>query len=307
MRLPTSSVPPTGPSPFPSPTPASYNRLIIAGIGIVVVVVALLAFNPFYTVQSGTVGLKTAFGSVQPEALQPGLHFAIPFYQNIVTVSTQPQTVTSDETGATHDLQTVQTSIAVTFHIDPAEASYFWQNFRSFDTVGQRIITPSVSNDVKAITARYDAQELVTSRDRVDSEIKDLVVTSLAPYHLTVESVNVANFAFSQAYEQAIEQKQVAQQQALQAQYTLQQTQISAQQQVVQAKAAADATVAAANGNAQATVLQAQAEAKANALVNASLTPEILQLRALSRWNGVMPTYLTGNTPLPFIGTAPSH
>lgn len=269
------------------------------GVGVLLI---LGIVNPFYTVVSGTVGLKTNFGSVQPEPLPPGLHFAIPFYQTIVRVSTQPQTVTSDETGATHDLQNVQTTIAVTFHIDPAEAAYFWQNFRSFDTVGERIITPAVSNDVKAITARYDAQELVTERDKVDAEIKDLVVTSLAPYHLSVETVNVANFAFSQAYEQAIEEKQVAQQQALQAQYTLQQTQISAQQQVVQAKAAADAAVATANGNAQATVLQAQAEAKANALISQSLTPEILQMRALSRWDGQMPTYLSGSTPLPFIG-----
>lgn len=292
---------------FPTPTPSrdgTSSNLVIAGVGILIVLVILFALNPFYSVQSGTVGLKTAFGSVEPAPLEPGLHFAIPFYQTIVTVSTQPQTVTSEETAATHDLQNVQTKIAVTFHVEPADASFFWQNFRSFGTVGQRVIDPSVSNDLKAITARFDAQDLVTQRDKVDAEIKALVVTSLAPYHLTVEAVNVSNFAFSPGYEQAIEAKQVAQQQALQAQYTLQQTQISAQQQVVQAKAAADATVATANGNAQATVLQAQAEAKANALVSQSLTPAILQMRALSRWNGVMPTYLTGNAPLPFIGAA---
>jgi regulator of protease activity HflC (stomatin/prohibitin superfamily) len=297
MRLPAPATPPSN----------AYRRLVLGGAGLVVVVIAILSLNPFYTVQSGTVGLKTAFGSVEPTPLQPGLHFAIPFYQTIVAVSTQPQTVTSEETAATHDLQNVQTSIAVTFHVDPMEAAYFWQNFRSFDTLGQRIIAPSVSNDVKAITAEYDAQDLVTQRDKVDSEIKQLVVSSLAPYHITVESVNVANFAFSDAYEQAIEQKQIAQQQALQAQYTLQQTQISAQQQVVQAKAAADATVATANGDAQATVLRAQAEAKANALISQSLTPQILQMRALSRWNGAMPTYLSGSTPLPFIGSAPSR
>jgi regulator of protease activity HflC (stomatin/prohibitin superfamily) len=297
VQLPVPAMPPSNP----------YRRLVVAGAGVAVIALAILALDPFYIVQSGTVGLKTAFGSVQPAPLQPGLHFAIPFYQTVVTVSTQPQTVTSEETAATHDLQTVQTSIAVTFHIDPIDAAYFWQNFRSFDILGQRIIAPSVSNDVKAITAEYDAQELVTQRDKVDSEIKQLVILSLAPYHITVESVNVANFAFSEAYEQAIEQKQVAQQQALQAQYTLQQTQISAQQQVVQAKAAADATVATANGDAQATILRAQADAKANALISQSLTPAILQLRALSRWNGVMPTYLSGNTPLPFIGSAPSH
>jgi regulator of protease activity HflC (stomatin/prohibitin superfamily) len=291
----------TPPAPAAS---SSYRRLVSGGIGILVILAVILALNPFYSVQSGTVGLKTAFGSVQPEPLEPGLHFAIPFYQTIVRVSTQPQTVTSEETAATHDLQNVQTTIAVTFHVSPAEASYFWQNFRSFDTVGQRIIGPAVSNDLKAITARYDAQDLVTSRDKVDAEIKDLVVASLAPYRLTVEAVNVSNFAFSQGYEQAIEAKQVAQQQALQAEYTLQQTKISAQQQVVQANAAADAAVATANGSAKATVLQAQAEAKANALVSQSITPQILQMRALTRWNGTLPTYMTGDTPLPFIGSA---
>ncbi len=282
----------------------SQRVVRLAGIvvGVLIVLGLLTAVDPFYTIQSGTVGLKLDFGSVQPESLPPGLQFAIPFYQTIVTVSTQPQTVTSDETAATHDLQTVQTRIAVTFRVDPEEAAFFWQNFRSFDTLGQRIIAPAVSNDVKAITARYNAEQLVTQRDKVDSEIKALIITSLTPYHLTVEAVNVANFAFSSSYEQAIEQKQVAQQQALQAQYTLQQTEISAQQQVVQAKAAADATVATASGNAKATVLQAQAEAKANELVSQSLTPQILEMRAITRWNGILPSYLTGNTPLPFIG-----
>lgn len=283
------------------PNPKLF-RLGAIALAIIVAIGLLLALNPFRTIQSGTVGLKLDFGSVQPEALPPGLHFAIPLYQTIVTVSTQPQTVTSDETAATHDLQTVQTRIAVTFRVDPEEAAFFWQNFRSFDTLGQRVIAPAISNDVKAITARYDAEELVTERDKVDAEIKALIITSLSPYHLTVEAVNVANFAFSNSYEQAIEQKQVAQQQALQAQYTLQQTEISAQQQVVQAKAAADAAVASASGNAKATVLQAEAEAKANALVSQSLTPQILEMRAISRWNGALPTYLSGNAPLPFIG-----
>lgn len=283
---------------------ARSGRLIAGGISAVVVLLLVIIMNPFYTVVSGTVGLKTDFGSVAAIPLEPGLHFAVPIYQSIVMVSTQPQTITSGETAATHDLQTVQTNIAVTFHIDPVNAAYFWQNFRSFENAGVRVITPAISNDVKAITANYDAEQLVTSRDIIDSQIKALIIQSLTPYHLTVETVNIANFAFSQAYEQAIEQKQVAQQQALQAQYTLQQTKISAQQQVVQAQAAADATIATATGSARATVLHAEAENKANQLINQSLTPAILQLRALSKWTGQMPTYLTGDTPLPFIGTA---
>ncbi len=286
---------------------AAPKRFAIIGGVVVVCLILLLALNPFRTINSGYVGVLIRFGSVAPTPLDPGLHFALPIYESIQSVSTQPQTATSNETASTHDLQNVNTSIAVTFHIEPASAPQFYQAFRDFGTINARIIAPSVSNDVKAVTANYDAEELVTKRDAVDTQIKELISQSLAPYHLIVEAVNVANFAFSQGYEEAIEQKQVAQQQALQAQYTLQQAQISSQQQVVQAKAAADAAVAQAQGQAQAILVQAEAQAKANQLLNSSLTPSVLQAKALDKWSGAMPTFLTAGTPLPFIGNMEQH
>jgi regulator of protease activity HflC (stomatin/prohibitin superfamily) len=280
------------------------SRLITLALSVLAVLILIVLANPFVQVQSGYAGVLSNFGSVQATPLYPGLHIALPFYQTISQVSVQPQTVSSDETGSTHDLQLIDTSIAVTFHVDPEAAPDFYQNFRDFDTLGARVIAPAVSNDVKAVTANYDAEELVTKRDIVDAQIKELIVTSLAPYHLTVEAVNVSNFAFSNAYTQAIEQKQVAQQQALQAQYTLQQTEITAQQQVVQAKAQADAAVATAQGQANALTLTSQAQAKANDLIAQSLTPVLLQQKALDKWNGALPTYLSPGSPLPFIGNA---
>lgn len=284
--------------------PMRQPRLIAFAVIIAVLLVLLLLANPFVQVQSGYAGVLSDFGSVQNTPLYPGLHVAIPLYQEIDQVSVQPQTVTSDESGSTHDLQLVNTSIAVTFHVDPENAPDFYRNFRDFDTLGARVIAPAISNDVKAVTANYDAEELVTKRDIVDAQIKELIIASLAPYHLTVEAVNVANFAFSDAYTQAIEQKQVAQQQALQAQYTLQQTEITAQQQVVQAKAQADAAVETAQGQATALLLTAQAQAKANALIAQSLTPVLLQQKALDKWDGTLPTYLSPGSPMPFIGDA---
>jgi len=290
------------------PSGSAHSRKWIApAIGAAVLVFLLVQINPLVQISSGYAGVLTDFGSVQSVPLSPGLHFVVPFYQQVIPISVQPQTVTSDETASTHDLQQVTTSIAVTFHVAPADAPEFYQNFRDFETLGSRIIAPTMSNDVKEVTANYDAEELVTKRDVVDEQIKQLVVASLAPYKLTVEAVNVSNFAFSDAYAQAIEQKQVAQQQALQAQYTLQQTQISAQQQVVQAKAQADAAVATAQGQAQALLLTADAQAKANALIAQSLTPTLLQQKALDKWDGTLPHYLTAGAPLPFIGTASSE
>jgi regulator of protease activity HflC (stomatin/prohibitin superfamily) len=280
------------------------SKLITIGLGAVAVLILIILANPFVQVQSGFAGVLSDFGSVQDTPLYPGLHVAIPFYQTINQVSVQPQTVTSDESGSTHDLQLVNTSIAVTFHVNPDAAPDFYQSFRDYDTLGARIIAPAVSNDVKAVTANYDAEELVTKRDIVAAQIKELIISSLAPYHLSIEAVNVSNFAFSDAYTQAIELKQVAQQQAQQAQYTLQQTQISAQQQVVQAKAQADAAVATAQGQANALTLTSQAQAKANDLIAQSLTPVLLQQKALDKWNGTLPTYLSPGAPMPFIGEA---
>jgi regulator of protease activity HflC (stomatin/prohibitin superfamily) len=277
------------------PRNLGQSRFIIAGAFVLAVLVVLFLANPFVQVQSGYAGVLSNFGSVVATPLYPGLHIAIPFYQTINQVSVQPQTVSSDETGSTHDLQLIDTSIAVTFHVDPDAAP---------DSLGQRVIAPAVSNDVKAVTANYNAEELVTKRDIVDAQIKQLIIASLAPYHLTVEAVNVSNFAFSTAYTQAIEQKQVAQQQALQAQYTLQQTQITAQQQVVQAKAQADAAVETATGQANALLLTSQAQSKANLLIAQSLTPPLLQQKALDKWNGTLPTYLSPGAPMPFIGDA---
>lgn len=285
----------------------SPRKWIGPAIGVAVALFLIAELNPLAQISSGYAGVLSDFGSVQPTPLAPGLHLVIPFYQQAIPVSVQPQTITSEETASTHDLQNVNTSVAVTFHVAPEDTPQFYQNFRNFETLGSRIIAPAVSNDVKAVTANYDAEELVTKRDAVDAQIKELIVASLAPYHMTVEAVNVSNFAFSEAYSQAIEQKQVAQQQALQAQYTLQQTQISAQQQVVQAKAQADAAVATAQGQAQALLLTANAQAKANTMIAQSLTPAVLQQKALDRWDGTLPHYLTAGAPLPFIGTTPGE
>jgi regulator of protease activity HflC (stomatin/prohibitin superfamily) len=275
--------------------------------GFLVLVIFLLGLgDSLVQIDSGYVGILSDFGSVQDSSMQPGLHIIVPVYQSVAQVSVQPQTVTSNETASTHDLQIVNTAIAVTFTIPPGDAPNFYKNFRDINTLSDRIITPDVSNDVKAITADYDAEELVTKRDLVDEQIKKLITDSLAPYDIAVEAVNISNFAFSDGYTQAIEAKQVAQQQALQAQYTLQQTVISSQQQVVQAKAAADAAVETAKGQATALLINATAQAKSNALIANSLTPVLLQQKALDRWSGVLPQYLSAGAPLPFIGSVPA-
>lgn len=274
-------------------------KKIIYGVG--AVIIAFFLLNSFCTISSGYTGVLLTFGSVNKNPLPPGLHFAMPFTQDIESVSSQPQSVSSDETASTHDQQNVTTSFSVIYHIDSANIPVFYSKFRSYDNLNSKVITQSISNDVKAVTANYNAEELITERDLVDSQIKALIVQSLAPYNVVVDAVNVTNFAYGDSYENAIENKQISQQQALQAQYTLQQVQINAQQQVVKAKAEANAAVERANGNAQSILINANAQAKANTLIAQSLSPNLLQQKAIDKWDGTMPTYLSNGAPLPFI------
>jgi regulator of protease activity HflC (stomatin/prohibitin superfamily) len=288
------------------PNPFGAKTVTIAIIVLAVILAGWL-LDPFYQVNAGFIGVLTNFGAPAQGTLEPGLHWRTPFISNIYQIDITPNTATTTESAATHDQQNVSTAIAVTFQVNPADAVYIYQNYRDIPSLQNTIIAPIVSNDVKAIVSKYDAQDLITKREQLAGEIKDTISTDLRVYDVIVDGVNITNFDFSQAYDQAIENKQIAQQNALEEQYHLQQVQVSAQQQVVQANAQADAAVATAQGAAKATILQAQADAQAYELKQKTLTPELIELALINKWNGVMPTYANSALPNALFGaeTAP--
>ena len=281
--------------------PVGRIALVWAVAAAVLLVVIWLA-SPFVQVSAGTIGVLTVFGAPSQTTLGPGLHFKTPFVSEVYPIDVTPNTATTTESAATHDQQNVSTSIAVTFQVNPADAVYIYQNYRDIQSLQNTIISPIVSNDVKAIVSIYDAQDLITKREQLAEEIKSKIATDLKVYDVVVDGVNITNFDFSQAYDQAIENKQIAQQNALEEQYHLQQVQVSAQQQVVQANAQADAAVAIAQGQAKATILQAQADAHAYVLKQKALTPELIELALIAKWNGQMPTYASTALPNALFG-----
>lgn len=283
------------------------RRVVGAAVAALALLLVLLLLNPFYSVSAGFIGVKTVFGAVQHQTLEPGLHLYMPFVSSIHEISVQPHTSVTDETAATHDQQNVTTRTAVTWNAAPSFADSIYGDYRTTEALNTIIIAPIVANDMKAVISRYDAQQLITERAMVANEIATMISTDLARHHVqvTVGGVNITDLRFSRQYDEAIESKQIAQQQALQARYTLEQVQTSSQAQVVQARAAADATIATAEGQAKATVVQATADAEAYRTKQAALSPALLQLSAIQRWNGILPSYLGGQTPIPFLQAPP--
>jgi regulator of protease activity HflC (stomatin/prohibitin superfamily) len=245
----------------------------------VAVLVLLLLWSSFVAIGPGERGVLMTFGAVQHGVLAPGLHMKIPLVQTVKRMNVQIQKSQTQETAASRDLQDVTSEVAVNWAINPLDAEWVYERLGDESQLADKVIAPIVSNAVKAVAAHYDAEQLVEKRDVVRDEIQKQIVAALGQYKVQVQGVNITNFQFSQDYAKAIEQKQVAQQRAQQAEYDLARVKVQAQQEVA----------------------QAEGQAQAQKLLQSTLTPQIIQLKAVEKWNGVLPQ-VTGNGAVPFIG-----
>jgi regulator of protease activity HflC (stomatin/prohibitin superfamily) len=254
----------------------------IALYGMGVLIASILLFGMFFTIPAGYCGVLTTFGAASQNVLGPGLHFKLPIVQGVVKLNVQVQKNEQVEDAASLDLQQVKTTIATNWNIDGSDASWIYQKIGMESALNERIFQPVVSNAVKAVVAHYNAEELVTKRDQVRTQIEDLIRTNLKPYHVNVDvaGVSITDFQFSSDYASAIEQKQVAQQRAQQAEYELQQAKVEAERQIA----------------------QAQGQSEAQKLLQQTLTPQLIQQQAIAKWDGHLPNVVGGNGVLPMIG-----
>jgi len=252
-----------GPRQVPPARVHILRGIIGATLGAVVMIIGIS--GPFVEVPAGNVGVVTNFGQVQTVTLEPGLHVVVPILQHVTNVDTRVQPHEFQEIdAASKELQTVKLTGVMNYHIDGQYASDLFQ--RVGTDFAAKIIDPAFNDFIKTVVPDYSVNDILAKRDEIRSLAKAQLANNLSQYHIIVDDIYIANIAFSDAFQQAIEAKQVAQQQVQTEQQILAQKQIQAQQVVAAAKGQADATVALAEG-----------QSKANGLLNASLTDKILQ------------------------------
>ncbi|MBP6898682.1 MAG: prohibitin family protein [Burkholderiaceae bacterium] len=267
------------------------RRLLRGLLLLVLLLFALSLLNPLRIVSAGQRGVVLTFGKVDPVPLPEGIHVVWPFVQRLVLIDVRVQKNEGKGLAASADLQTVNATAALNWRIDAARAAEIFQRIGMPEVVAARIIEPAAQESVKAITARFTAEQLITKRLEVTAQIRDTLEARLKPYGVVVESLAAVNYDFSQAFDQAIEAKVTAEQTKLKAERDLERIKVEAEQKIAQAKAEAEA-------------LRVQRQ---------EITPELLKLRqienekaAIAKWDGKLPQYTGG--PLPFIGvgkTAP--
>jgi regulator of protease activity HflC (stomatin/prohibitin superfamily) len=254
-----------------TPLPKAHITKGIIGTIIGIFILVIGVSGPFVEVPAGSVGVVTNFGQVQVGTLQPGLHIITPIVQQVVNIDTRVQPHDFKEIdAASHELQTVKLTGTMNYHIDGQYASDLYQ--RVGTDFAAKIIDPAFNDFIKTVVPDYSVNDILAKRDEIRSFAKKQLAANLAQYHIIVDDIYIANIAFSDDFQKAIEDKQVAQQQ------------VQTQQQVLaQKKIQADQAVAVAQGQADATVTLATGQAKANDLLNASLTDKILEYQYIQK------------------------
>jgi regulator of protease activity HflC (stomatin/prohibitin superfamily) len=261
---------------------------IIAGVGTFIVIIIVI-FESVVVVQAGHRGVVLYVGAVENRVLGEGIHFIIPFVEQVVPLEVRTLKFQADAAAASNDLQEVQTTIALNYHLTPSQANIIYQQLGA--DYADRIIAPTIQESVKASVAKFNAEELITKRATAKAVIAQAIGNTLGARNIIVETVFITDFKFSPAFANQIESKVVAFQKYLTEQNNLLAIKVIANQTVVQAQAGARANVAKANG-----------ESQAIRIITSQLkqSPEYLQWLSVNRWNGQLPFALGGTGGVPF-------
>lgn len=251
---------------------------LLVGLVAIVIVIIMFVGGFFAFVPAGYRGVALRFGAVTGEIRSEGLHLKTPFISGNKNMEVRVQKEEVDASAASKDLQSVNSKIAVNYSLVPAKVADIYREIGN--DYKDRIISPSIQEAVKSVTARYTAEELITKRSEVSDSIKKELTDRVSDVGINVQGLNIVDFDFSDSFNQSIERKVTAEQDAK-----------AAENKLKQVKFEADQAIAVATGKAQAQKIEGEA-LRAN--------PEVLKLRAIERWSGVMPTYWGGGA-LPFL------
>ncbi|MBQ8688717.1 MAG: prohibitin family protein [Ruminococcus sp.] len=263
------------------------KTIVIVAVAVLVVLIAGL--SAVTIVPAGNSGVVVTLGKVDDRALDSGMHFKLPFVQSVIMMNNKIQKCEVDSNSVSKDLQTVSSAVAVNFHItsDSAAEIYRTIGVQYQDTVLQ----PAIQEAVKSVSAQYTAEELITKRTAVGDEIASALTEKVSDYGIIIDKFNIVNFEFSEEFNVAIEQKQVAEQNYLRAQ-------TEKEQQIMEAEADAKKQIIAAEAEAEAKLKKAEAEAEANEKINASLNGNILTYQQIQKWNGEYPSVVSSDSSI---------
>lgn len=246
----------------------------------------LVIVNSFVIIEGSNYGVLKRFGKIQPVTLTPGLYWVSPFMDKIDVWDGAMRKLTETNDSASSDLQQATVTWVATWQYIPTMIPKIAE--KTGPDSGSILVAPAINETLKAITAMYKAEELITQREQVRNRVVDSIRKRLSPYGIQLNEFNITNFKFGDRFSNAVEAKTEAEQLVLKTKQDYERTKIEMEQKVT----------------------RAEAEAKALKLQREAITPELLELRkierdikAIEKWDGVLPKITSNATPFVDVAT----
>ena len=257
-------------------------------------VAAYVLFTSWYTVDQGERAVVLRLGKTVAVA-EPGLHFKLPWIDSVRKITVQNQNKRYQALEAySRDQQPASLTVSVTFvAVDP---SAIYEQYGDLDIATLRLIDPRVISGVKTIFGQYDAARAIQERAGLNIDVAD-AITSAITGPIEIISIQIENIDFSDAYEQSVEQRMLAQVEIQRREQNLRTTEVEAQ--IARTRAEGEANAIRLRGEAEGAAIRARGDAlRANA--------DLVQLQAVEKWDGKLPTTMVPSTALPFINLQPA-
>lgn len=259
-------------------------KLVVGLVSAVIAIALLLSLAPFTIVSPTERAIVLRVGKID-RVLSEGIHWKTPFIEEIETIDISVHKEEVAATAASKDLQDVSASVAVNFSPDPEKVTEIWRSYKNEYT--SRVVAPAIQESIKAATAKYTAEELVTKREAVKSDIQGVLEERLKGMNIILHGVSITNFSFSGQFNTAIEAKVRAEQEALTAKNQLEKVKYEAEQKIAQARAEAES-------------IRMQSQAADNEKY-VQLKEIEVRMEMAKKWNGQLPTNLYGSAPIPLL------
>ena len=279
-------------------------KKIIITTPIIVLIILLIGLMCFTSVPAGFTGVPVTFGKVADYTLDSGFHVKNPF-TSVVKMDNRIQKHTIQMSAFSKDIQETAVTYTINYQISKNDAMTIYRTIGKnyFDTV----IAPNVSEAVKTATAHYTAEGLINNRDKLASDIEAILVQLLEKYNIEIVGTSIEDLDFTDAFTNAVEAKQVAQQdklraETIQAQQTMEE-QAKAERAIIVAEAEAKQAIIAANADLEVVQIQAEAslyagerEAQMNQRIAEALTPDLIKYYWIKQWTGDLPSTMLGDS-----------
>ena len=244
---------------------------IIAGCVLGVILALSIIFGSYFLVQVGEVGVVFNKMSGKTTVSNQGLHFKVPFFENVTKFDVQTQSINLNEEGSSKDLQIVKINTVCNLHLQVERVNDVYMKIGP-NWIG-KVVNPITIEVVKSLSAGYNVEEIIVKRDTLRQQIEKELRSRLLEYNIILETVNLVNIGLTKEYNNVVEQKQIEQQNILVKENIRKQAEISKATKI----------------------LDAEGEARKNQLMQSSATEQIIALEWIKKWKGDLPTTMLGD------------